>query len=164
MRRALHTAALLTNILTPWCWSHPTTRGSMRALEFCKQRDGVMAVLFLSHASKDDLQASALEAWLVSNGFTDIFVDHHSIGAGDKWREALRASAGSCRVVLCLVTESWLASNECFNEFRAAWYMGKRIITLFLLPPAPQRSDEAGKRFAELCAEYQGIDLAAASA
>jgi hypothetical protein len=132
----------------------------MPTLAFCKQRDGAMAILFLSHASKDDLQASALGAWLVSNGFTDIFVDHHSIGAGDKWREALRASAGSCRVVLCLVTESWLASNECFNEFRAAWYMGKRIIPLFLLPPTPKLGEEAGKRLAELCAEYQGIDLA----
>jgi hypothetical protein len=119
-----------------------------------------MPVLFVSHASKDDAQASALEAWLRTNGFTDIFVDHHSIAGGEKWREELRASAGACRVVLCLVTESWLASHECFNEFRAAWYMGKRIIPLFLLPPMPSLGEEAKKRFAEVCAEYQGIDLA----
>jgi len=29
------------------------------------------------------------------------------------------------------VTSNWLAFHECFNEFRAAWYMGRRIIPLF---------------------------------
>jgi hypothetical protein len=118
-----------------------------------------MAVLFVSHASKDDADASALEAWLRAKGFTDIFVDHHSVAGGDKWREELRASAGACRVALCLITESWLASDECFSEFRAAWYMGKRVIPLFQLPSTPNLDDRAKKRFAEVCAEYQGIDL-----
>jgi len=118
-----------------------------------------MPVLFVSHASKDDGQASALEAWLCASGFGDIFVDHHSIAGGDKWGEALRASAGACRVVLCLVTPNWLSSIECFSEFRAAWYMGKRIIPLFLLPPAQGLDEEAKKRFAQVCAEDQGIDL-----
>ncbi|MGH6936239.1 MAG: TIR domain-containing protein, partial [Methylocella sp.] len=118
-----------------------------------------MAVLFVSHSSKDDANAASLEVWLNASGFTDIFVDHHSIAGGDKWRETLRASAGACRVVLCLVTQSWLASLECFSEFRAAWYMGKRILPLFLLPPAPSLDDDAKKRFAEVCAEDQGVDL-----
>lgn len=59
-----------------------------------------MPALFLSHSSKDDAHATALEGWLKANGFTDVFVDHHSIAGGDKWAEALRASAGACRVVL----------------------------------------------------------------
>ena len=118
-----------------------------------------MAVLFVSHSSKDDAAATALEAWLRDNGFTDIFVDHHSLAGGTKWREELRSAAGACRVVVCLVTESWLASDECFNEFRAAWYMGKRIIPLFLLPPMPSLDAEAAKRLAEVCAEDQGINL-----
>jgi hypothetical protein len=42
-----------------------------------------MPVLFVSHSSKDDALASALEAWLKASGFTDIFVDHHSVAAGD---------------------------------------------------------------------------------
>ena len=45
-----------------------------------------VAVLFISHSSRDDACATALEAWLNANGFTDIFVDHHSIAGGDKWR------------------------------------------------------------------------------
>jgi formylglycine-generating enzyme required for sulfatase activity len=118
-----------------------------------------MPVLFVSHSSKDDATAASLEVWLNASGFTDIFIDHHSIAGGDKWREALRASAGACRVVVCLVTQSWLASLECFSEFRAAWYMGKRIIPLFLLPPAPSLDEDAKKRFAEVCAEDQGVDL-----
>jgi formylglycine-generating enzyme required for sulfatase activity len=118
-----------------------------------------VAVLFVSHASVDDRHASALEAWLAANGFSDVFVDHHSIAPGEKWRESLRASAGACRVVVCLVTVSWLASHECFNEFRAAWYMGKRIIPLFLLPPAESLGEEAKKRLAEVCAEDQGVDV-----
>src|SRR5215831_10043042 len=102
-----------------------------------------MAVLFISHASEDDSNASALADWLRAYGFGDIFVDHESIKGGDKWREALRASAGSCRVVLCLMTENWLASLECFSEFEAAWYMGKRIVPLFLLSPSASLDTEA---------------------
>jgi TIR domain/AAA ATPase domain len=118
-----------------------------------------MAVLFISHSSKDDAAASALEAWLRDNGFTDIFIDHASLASGAKWREELRASAGACRVIVCLVTPNWLASDECFNEFRAAWYMGKRIIPLFALPPAANLGNEAKKRLAEIGAEDQGLDL-----
>jgi formylglycine-generating enzyme required for sulfatase activity len=118
-----------------------------------------MPVLFVSHSSKDDAAAGALETWLHANGFTDIFVDHHSIAGGEKWPEALRASAGACRVVVCLVSENWLRSYDCFNEFLAAWYMGKRIILLFLLSQPVNLDDEANKRFARVCAEYQGIDL-----
>ena len=48
-----------------------------------------MAVLFVSHSSKDDAATTALEAWLVANGFTDTFIDHHSIAGGDAWGETL---------------------------------------------------------------------------
>jgi Novel STAND NTPase 1/TIR domain len=120
-----------------------------------------MPVLFISHSSRDDAVAGALETWLHTNGFASIFIDHHCIAGGERWRDALRASAGACRVVVCLVSENWLASYECFNEFRAAWYMGKRIIPLFLLPPHANLDDECKKRLAEVCAEDQGIDLRA---
>jgi hypothetical protein len=69
-----------------------------------------MAVLFISHSSADDEHASAIERWLIANGFVEVFVDHESIAGGDKWREALRAEANSSRVVVCLVSESWLSS------------------------------------------------------
>ena len=120
-----------------------------------------MPALFVSHASKDDAAAGALEAWLLANGFTDIFVDHHSIAGGDRWRDELRASAGACRVVVCLVTQSWLDSHECFAEFRAiSGYWGKRTIPMFLLPPTSSLGEEAKRRLGAVCAEDQGIDLA----
>ena len=118
-----------------------------------------MPILFISHSSKDDAHANVLAAWLSANGFTDFFIDHQQIAGGDKWPEALRASAGSCRVVVCLVTPNWLASLECFNEFGAAWYMGKRIIPLFLLPPSTKLNAEAKTRLDRVCGEDQGIDL-----
>src|SRR5205085_10252239 len=113
---------------------------------------------FVSHASKDDALLSALETWLRANGFSDIFVDHQNIAGGDKWREVLRASAGACRVIICLITENWLASEECFGEFVAACYMGKRIIPLFLLQPNTL-SEERKRRLEKVCAEDQGIKL-----
>jgi TIR domain len=118
-----------------------------------------MPVLFISHSSKDDARVDTLAAWLGANGFTDFFIDHQQIAGGDKWPEALRASAGSCRVVVCLVTPNWLASLECFNEFGAAWYMGKRIIPLFLLPSFADLGTEAKTRLDRVCGEDQGIDL-----
>jgi formylglycine-generating enzyme required for sulfatase activity len=118
-----------------------------------------MAVLFVSHSSKDKAATSVLEAWLHANGFTDTFVDYQNLIGGAKWRDELRASAGACRVIVCLITTNWLASNECFSEFRAASYMGKRIVPLFLLPHTPELGEEAKQRFAEVRAEDQGIDL-----
>ena len=40
-----------------------------------------------------------------------------------------------------LVTENWLASYECFGEFQASFYMGKRMIPLFLLAQKGSRSE-----------------------
>jgi formylglycine-generating enzyme required for sulfatase activity len=116
-----------------------------------------MAVLFVSHASRDDAMARPLEAWLRGKGFTDLFIDHSDIDAGDKWAQALRDAAGACRIVVCLVTENWLASDECFGEFKAAWYMGKRIIPLFAL-----RAGEMARpdRLSKVQAEDQGLDAA----
>src|SRR5271169_4850211 len=122
-----------------------------------QSRGSNMAVLFVSHASRDDAMARPLEAWLRAKGFTDLFIDHSDIDAGDKWAQALRDAAGACRVVVCLVTENWLASDECYSEFRAAWYMGKRIVPLFALETAATVHRE---RLDKLLAEDQGLDLA----
>jgi hypothetical protein len=118
-----------------------------------------MPVLFVSHSGKDDALVDALADWLGTNGFNDVFIDHRNIAGGDTWPEALRTSAGACRVVICLVTPHWLHSLECFNEFGAAWYMGKRIIPLFLLPSSPNLNMEAIARLARVSGEDQGVDL-----
>jgi formylglycine-generating enzyme required for sulfatase activity len=129
------------------------------AIDFQRAPLARMPVVFVSHSSKDDAAVTALETWLHANGFTDTFVDHHGIAGGDKWREELRASAGACRVIICLVTENWLGSLECFGEFVAAGYMGKRIIPLFLLSAEPALQTEGGARLARVMGEFQGIKL-----
>ena len=116
-----------------------------------------MAVAFLSHSSRDDDLVKQLHAWLGSQGFTDIFIDDH-IHGGASWEDELRANAGSCRVVICFVTPNWLASSECPSEFKAAWYMGKRIIPLFLLGDAQLNQDQQAQ-LARVMAEAQGVDL-----
>jgi formylglycine-generating enzyme required for sulfatase activity len=116
-----------------------------------------MPVLFVSHASKDDTVAVGLETWLRDRGFTDIFIDHSNITGGEKWAQALRDASAACRVIVCLVTENWLASDECFGEFKAAWYMGKRIIPLLVVPTDSTASSE---RLAKVLAEDQGINIA----
>jgi hypothetical protein len=78
---------------------------------------------------------------------------------GEKWAQALREASGTCRVVACLVTQPWLASDECFGEYKAGWYLGKRIIPLFLLAPKAKLGADARKRLADIRAEYQGLDL-----
>ena len=120
-----------------------------------------MAAIFLSHSSRNDVLASALEAWLKANGFDDLFVDHDSIRAGDKWAEELRRAKGACRVVLCLVTQQWLESDECYGEFKACWYLGRRIIPLLVLADATL-TNRQHDRLARVISEDQGIELGAA--
>jgi WD40 repeat protein len=117
-----------------------------------------MATLFLSHASHDDGLTRDLQAWLIAGGFDDLFVDHESIRGGDKWGDALRAAKASCRAVICLVTEHWLVSDDCFGEFLAAWYQGKRIIPLLAYSGSPLAEAEQ-RRLARVRAEDQGFDI-----
>ena len=122
-----------------------------------------MAAIFFSHASHDDALASEIEAWLKNKGFDDIFLDHGSIRSGDKWTEALRRAGGSCRVVLSLVTPGWLASSECFGEFTAGWYAGRRMIPLICTPGATL-DDTQKQRLSRVLLEDQGVDITQAGA
>ena len=120
-----------------------------------------MATVFLSHASSDDDLARQLEAWLTAEGFDDLFVDHSDIRGGDKWTEALRRAKGAARVILCLVTPRWLASDECFGEFTAAWYAGQRIVPLLAADPTAL-DERQHKRLGRVLGEDQGFDLSRA--
>ena len=121
-----------------------------------------MATVFLSHSSRNGELTRSLEAWLRANGFNDLFVDH-GMRSGDKWAAELRAAKASCRLVLCLVTPEWLSSDECFGEFMAAFYLGRRIIPLFCMGSAELDTRQA-QRLAKVRAEDQGADLSQAGA
>lgn len=117
-----------------------------------------MPTLFVSHASLDDALIGPFKEWLEAHGYNDFFIDHEKIVGGTSWREALRASAGACRLVVCIVTENWLRSDNCYSEFVAATLMGKRVLPLYLTgPPDGALLD----RYSELRGEIQGIDVEA---
>jgi TIR domain len=122
-----------------------------------------MTTIFLSHASQDGALVDQLSAWLAQNGFTDLFVDHDRIRVGDRWADALRNAKASCRVVLCVVTPAWLESDECYAEFLAGWYAGKRIMPL-LATSGTALNERQQHRIARLLREDQGFDLTAVGA
>jgi len=122
-----------------------------------------MATIFLSHSSRNQALAAALEGWLRANGFDDLFVDYASIRSGDKWAEALRRAKASCRVVLCIVTPEWLSSDECYAEFTASWYLGRRVIPLVSVAGAALDGDQKA-RLARVLGEDQGADITLAGA
>ena len=104
-----------------------------------------------------------LAQWLKNNGFDDLFVDHDDIRSGDKWTEALRRAKGACRVVLCLVTREWLESDECYGEFMAGWYAGRRMIPLLAVGASPLEAKQQ-MRLKRVLLEDQGADIALAGA
>ncbi|WP_425053324.1 TIR domain-containing protein [Psychromarinibacter sp. S121] len=118
-----------------------------------------MATVFISHANQDDALVGNLLDWLHRHGFRDTFVDHLDILGGENWTDRLRDQAASCRVVICVITGHWLSSSECFNEFQAAWYMGKSILPVFLVDLAAPPDGEPGRRLRRVLAETQGVDM-----
>ena len=119
-----------------------------RGFEWSTTREGrlarvhnsLMPKVFLSHSSRDNRQAVALKAWLVSaepglDG--EIFLDLDrgtGIAAGTRWKEALRQASDRCEAVICLLSEHWDASHECKTEYRTAEDKGKPIFPVRLAP------------------------------
>jgi hypothetical protein len=99
-----------------------------------------MPRIFLSHSSRDSMQAVALKRWLVEQeqGLAEeIFLDldpHTGITPGERWKEALRRANERCEAVICLISSRWEASRECLAEFRTAENLGKLILCAMLEP------------------------------
>ena len=97
-----------------------------------------MSRIFISHSSHDDAQALSLAEWLRTQGWSDendLFLDIHAdqgIAAGERWMKALEGAAGRCEAVLFLISEQWLASKMCYDEFHLASRMGKKLFALLL--------------------------------
>jgi hypothetical protein len=81
-----------------------------------------MSRLFISHSSKDNCEALAFRNWLLGEGWSaeDIFIDLQGIGAGSRWREALRRANERCEAVVLLASPATVASTECLIEVRMA--------------------------------------------
>ena len=94
--------------------------------------------LFISHSSGNDDWALALQAWLIREGWSgeeDIFLDldpERGIVAGQRWVRALEDAATRCEAVLFLVSEVWLASKWCGDEYQLANRLNKKLFALLI--------------------------------
>jgi WD40 repeat protein len=90
--------------------------------------------IFLSHSSGDSRQAVALKLWLLQQRpelANEIFVDldpQTGLRLGEHWKAGLFKSASRCESVICLLSNSWVASSECKTEYRTAEGLGKQIL------------------------------------
>jgi formylglycine-generating enzyme required for sulfatase activity len=90
--------------------------------------------LFISHSSQDNIAAKAFKQWLCSDSWLDedVFLDLDDIGAGERWKDALRKANARCEAVILLATPEALSSPECLAEVRKAEDCGKEIIVVLL--------------------------------
>ena len=97
-----------------------------------------MSRLFISHSSKNDDWAIALQEWMVREGWSgkdDIFLDFdpdRGIAGGERWARALEEAATRCEAVLFLVSEDWLASKWCADEYQLANKLNKKLFALLI--------------------------------
>jgi formylglycine-generating enzyme required for sulfatase activity len=123
-----------------------------------------MAVAFISRAIDDSKLVQSLVAVLHMSGAGELYPTDAEPVSYDTWDAQLLAWTGRCQAVILVVTKSWLASAECYGQFRAAWYMGKRIIPILFLPNRPEEGTAEARRLAELLSETQALDLASSIA
>jgi WD40 repeat protein len=94
--------------------------------------------LFISHSSKNDDWAIALRDWMVREGWSaadDIFLDldpDHGLVAGERWARALEDAASRCEAVLFLVSQDWISSKWCGDEYQLANKFNKKLFALLI--------------------------------
>ena len=89
-----------------------------------------MSRLFISHSSANNVEAVAIQQWLASEGWDDVFLDldpDRGITVGERWERALNEAASRCEAVLVLVSRAWLSSRWCLKEFNLAHRLNKRL-------------------------------------
>jgi len=94
--------------------------------------------LFISHSSRNDDWAIALRDWLVAEGWSradDIFLDldpERGIAAGQRWQQTFADAATRCEAVLFIVSEEWLASTWCRDEYQLSNKNNKKLFALLI--------------------------------
>src|SRR5262245_34931446 len=126
----------------------------------CSRRIGVWgrlvaSRLFISHSSRDNAAALAFQQWLTARGWSreDVFIDLHGIGAGERWRDALKKASASCEAVILLASPEALDSKECQRELNFADDLKKEIIVAILRDL--RKDDRSVERFSD----RQFVDL-----
>ncbi len=94
-----------------------------------------MSRIFLSHSSKDNFAAVAVNRWLKEGGWDDVFLDvdpAQGLHPGQRWERALYEQASDCEAVLFLISSNWLNSDWCRREFDLARKLNKRILVVLI--------------------------------
>lgn len=100
-----------------------------------------MAMIFISHSSKDAEQAERMKRWLEGRGFQNIFLDfdkHSGLAPGADWERTLYQMLERSEAVVVIVTPRWLESKWCFAEFTQARALGKAIFPVIETPVGDQ--------------------------
>jgi WD40 repeat protein len=96
-----------------------------------------MAIIFISHSSKDKAAALDVQQRLLGQGYdpSQLFLDSDAeagIRAGSKWEQVLYARLKDCRALIVLCSPNWQASRWCFAELVFAKAMGKEVFPVLL--------------------------------
>jgi formylglycine-generating enzyme required for sulfatase activity len=125
---------------------------------FHGRKGDIVPRLFISHSSKNNVEALAFQRWLIANGWSeeDVFIDLHGIGAGERWRDTLRKANASCEAVILLASPDSLDSKECQREMNLAEDLGKEIMVAILRDlkkDEPRLARYADRQFVDLSTE-----------
>ncbi|MGQ0776541.1 MAG: toll/interleukin-1 receptor domain-containing protein [Pseudonocardiales bacterium] len=94
--------------------------------------EGVVAQVFVSHASADLALAREVHGWLVQAGH-EVFLDRDprdGLVVGEQWEQQLYEWLRRTDAVVCVVTAAYLASPWCNAEVGAARAQGSRLLPL----------------------------------
>jgi hypothetical protein len=100
-----------------------------------------LALIFISHSSRDAEPATQMKVWLESHGFDQVFLDfdkHSGIVPGADWEKTLYREIERSQAVVVILTPNWLDSKWCFAEFTQARALGKPIFPLIESPIGDQ--------------------------
>ncbi|MGH3831857.1 MAG: toll/interleukin-1 receptor domain-containing protein [Pseudonocardiaceae bacterium] len=95
-------------------------------------RGGVVAKVFLSHASGEVALTDEVHRWLIEEGH-EVFQHQHprdGILTGEDWEQRLHERLHWADAVVCLVTSAYLTSMWCTAEVGAARSRGTRLLPL----------------------------------
>ena len=77
-------------------------------------RGRALSKIFVSHSSRDSLEAIGLVDWLAEAGWSEAFLDldpERGIAAGECRERRLHEASQRCEAVIFLVSRNWLASG-----------------------------------------------------
>jgi WD40 repeat protein len=97
---------------------------------------GVVARVFVSHASEDRGLASELRRWLAEDDH-DVLLDQDlrdDVVFGDQWQRRLHERLRWADAVVCVVTSAYLTSTWCAAEIGVAQSRGNRLLPVLAEP------------------------------